>query len=179
MDTASVPRGSDAAVIGTASDADADACLELYRRVLAEDRWFITRLDEFTGTQQSQARMIRSLNEADNGRYFVARIGPRIVGVLSVQGGRVERNRHVGKLEILVDPDWRGEGIGRSLLEAAVTWARANPILQKLGLSVFEDNDRARSLYEHAGFAIEGRREGEYRESTGELRNDLLMCCWV
>ena len=68
MDSQPAPRGAEPILIGTATDADADACLDLYRRVLAEDRWFITRVEEFMGTQQSQARMIRTLNEAENGR---------------------------------------------------------------------------------------------------------------
>jgi ribosomal protein S18 acetylase RimI-like enzyme len=83
---------------------------------------------------------------------------------------------HVGRLEMYVDSTARGQGVGRCLVEAAMGWAEANPLLSKVGLSVFEDNARAVALYEHFGFVPEGRRVGEYREPTGVLRNDLLMC---
>ena len=66
-------------LIDSANDADAPIILEMYRRILAEERWMVTRLDEFTGTDEWQAKIIRKLNSSSNSRFLAARIGPRIV----------------------------------------------------------------------------------------------------
>jgi ribosomal protein S18 acetylase RimI-like enzyme len=154
---------------------DADECLELYRRVLEEGRWFITDPDEFAGTLAWQCRAIQDFQRRDNGAFFVACRGREIVGVLTLQGGHLRRMAHAAKLEVFVDSSARGLGVGRRLLQTAIDWAEAHPDLRKVGLAVFEDNARALSLYRSFGFEIEGRREGEYREPDGTLRADLLM----
>ena len=105
----------------------------------------------------------------------MARLRDSIVGVVTVEGGRIRRRRHAAVLEIFLHPDVRGCGIGRQLMELGLSWARANPRLTKLNLAVFADNRRAVALYESLGFVVEGRRLGEYRERDGTLRDDLLM----
>lgn len=59
-----------------------------------------------------------------------------------------------GELEVLfVHPDSFGCGIGRSMVEYAVSHCGVER------LYVNEDNPRAIGFYEHCGFAIAGRRE--------------------
>ena len=153
--------------------------MALYRRVLAEGRWFITHVDEFTGDVDSQTKAIRQWNAATNCRFWVARVEGQVVGAMSITGGNKDRTKHVGFIEIYVDQAARGLGVGRALMEAGAHWAEANPILRKLALHVFEDNLRAVDLYQRAGFRIEGRLEGEFQEEDGTLRNDLVMARWV
>jgi len=85
----------------------------------------------------------------------------------------------VGMIEIFVERTARGQGVGRALMEAAIHWAELNPILRKLSLHVFEDNERAVKLYKDLGFHTEGCLRGEFQEMDGTLRNDLMMayCC--
>ena len=66
-----------------------------------------------------------------------------------------ERHGHVGI--IAVDDVAEGRGIGKALLEAAGSWARTNGFRQ-LTLNVFAGNERARRLYERAGFEPETLR---------------------
>ena len=162
-------------LIDTATDSDAAAVVELYRRILAEGRWFMTHLDEFTGTDEWQAKVIREWNEEANSRFLVARMGGAVVGAMSITGGNKDRTKHVGLIEIFVDRPARGLGVGRSLMEAGIMWAERSPIVHKLALHVFEDNERAVDLYRRLGFVVEGRLIGEFQERDGTLRNDLVM----
>ena len=57
-----------------------------------------------------------------------------------------------------VDPESRGSGVGRVLLEAVIGWARARS-LARLELWVTEGNAAAIGLYERAGFYDTGRRD--------------------
>jgi RimJ/RimL family protein N-acetyltransferase len=166
-------------LVETATDRDAEDVVDLYRRVLAEGRWFITHVDEFTGDAASQTKVIRQWNSATNCRFLVARVDGMVVGAMSITGGNKDRTKHVGFIEIYVDHAARGLGVGRSLMEAGTQWAGSNPILRKLALHVFEDNLRAVDMYKRSGFRLEGRLEGEFQEVDGTLRNDLVMARWV
>jgi RimJ/RimL family protein N-acetyltransferase len=162
-------------LIANATDTDAAAVVAMYRRVLEEGEWFITYPDEFKGTSEWQAKIIREWNKESNSRFMVARMSDLIVGAISITGGNKERTHHVGMIEVFVDRSARGRGVGRALVEAAILWTEQNPILRKLALHVFEDNARAVALYADLGFKIEGRLEGEFQEMDGRLRNDLVM----
>ena len=63
--------------------------------------------------------------------------------------------------DLAVLPGYRGLGIGRQLLEAVERKARALGCC-KLTLEVLEHNDRARRVYEAAGFA-----QATYQEDAG------------
>ena len=66
--------------------------------------------------------------------------------------------------------EYRGQGIGRALLQATLAAARAGG-LRRIELTVRVDNDPARRLYESFGFVTEGlcKRhmcvEGEFVDS--------------
>lgn len=162
-------------LIDTATDSDALEVVEMYRRVLAEGRWFMTYEDEFMGTETWQAKVIREWNSESNSRFLVARLKRTIVGAMSITGGNKDRTKHVGLIEVFVDQSFRGLGVGRSLMEAGIFWAEQNPILHKLALHVFEDNERAVEMYRRLGFGVEGRLVDEFQDRDGTLRHDLVM----
>jgi ribosomal protein S18 acetylase RimI-like enzyme len=110
------------------------------------------------------------------GLYLVARLPKgRVAGLVTATVGGLERMQHAAKLEVLVDANCRGQGIGRALMEACCAWADAEPSIEKLSLSVFADNEPAIGLYQSLGFLEEGRRLREYRMSDGSYRDDVLM----
>jgi RimJ/RimL family protein N-acetyltransferase len=59
-----------------------------------------------------------------------------------------------------VAPEYRGQGIGRALLEAAVSRARQLPDLRQLTLTVVASNQAAYSLYKSCGFETFGLERG-------------------
>lgn len=72
-----------------------------------------------------------------------------------------------GEAEVLtlaVDPDARGGGVGRVLVEAALRLAEGGGA-QTMFLEVAEDNDIAIRLYEAAGFERVGKRRGYYAQA--------------
>lgn len=81
-----------------------------------------------------------------------------------------------GEAEILtigVDPQARGRGLGRLLLDAAAAHAVAGGAAA-LFLEVAEDNLPALRLYEICGFVLVGRRPGYYRRKDGAVAAHTL-----
>jgi ribosomal protein S18 acetylase RimI-like enzyme len=83
-------------------------------------------------------------------------------------------NDHVWEITgLAVHPDAQGRGAGRALLEAIAAAARERGG-RRLTLRVFAPNERARRLYERAGFRVEGILRGEFRAGD-EFVDDVLM----
>jgi ribosomal protein S18 acetylase RimI-like enzyme len=74
---------------------------------------------------------------------------------------------------LAVDPDRRGEGIGRALVEDAVAEARARGA-RRLTLRVLAPNAPARAVYAAAGFVVEGVLRAEFHLDGRDV-DDVLM----
>jgi len=89
---------------------------------------------------------------------------PNVPGLACVRDGKGEVAGFMGvvdgKIEMLfIDPTWRGQGIGRRLLEHAVQTLGATRV------DVNEQNEQAVGFYLRMGFAVEGRSD---LDSTGK-----------
>lgn len=73
--------------------------------------------------------------------------------------------------DIAVDPEYRGRGIGRTLLDRSIQEARSRGA-RSLYLEVRQSNDAARALYETAGFETVGQRADYY---SGPLEDARVM----
>ena len=159
-------------VVRPAEPRDADALVELGREVGAEpEGWLITTGNWRTGGEER--RYLKAIRRWHHAAVFVAEADGRIVGRLSIARDPHPASPHVADLGLLVAADLRGRGIGRSLLTAAVEWARAAGVT-KLELHVFPWNEPALRLYERFGFQREGVRRGHYLRA-GEEVDAILM----
>lgn len=113
----------------------------------AAQGWFTTR------------RILSHAYGNDRALYLLAWQGAEIVGELQMRVSGYERLRHDMRIALGVAPGHDNRGIGRALLQAGTSWARGNPALKRLSLSVHADNTRALALYKSLGFVEEGRRK--------------------
>jgi ribosomal protein S18 acetylase RimI-like enzyme len=93
---------------------------------------------------------------------FVAVDGARVVGWADIVPGWAHAVSHSGTLGMGVLPDYRGRGIGESLLRATLAKARARGIT-RVELMARVDNARAIRLYERMGFLREGVKRAAMR----------------
>jgi RimJ/RimL family protein N-acetyltransferase len=77
------------------------------------------------------------------------------IGWVTMRGADRARIRHQAVLGISVDRDYRGRGIGRALMAAAIAWAR-DVRLDRIELRVMTRNRAGVALYEKMGFEHEG-----------------------
>ena len=83
------------------------------------------------------------------------------VATLPVTDLSGHKHGHIGS--IAVAPEAEGRGIGKLLLAAAEEWCRHQGF-SDVTLHVYPGNERARQVYEHAGFELEWHR---FRKELG------------
>ncbi len=147
--------------------------------LLVEQTWSVAAEGRFIGAEvpfdrpRRRARLAELLAGGDS-TVLVADTspagGPGVVGYLSVSVAPYG----VADIAMLLQAGWRGRGIGRALLDAAIAWA-SSAGAHKMSLEVWPDNAAAIALYERAGFVVEGRKARHYRRRNGELWDSVLM----
>lgn len=120
-----------------------------------------------------ERRYLRALRRYPHAAVFVAEDDGQIVGRLSLARDPHSASHHVADLGIMVAAGHRRRGVGRALLEQALSWARDAGV-RKLELHVFPWNEPALQLYESFGFVREGLRRAHYRRGD-EYVDAILM----
>lgn len=90
-----------------------------------------------------------------------------------------EKMSHVATIGVGVRQHFRGQGLGRLLMERIIDWAVEDPTIHKLQLSMFAANTPAAALYQSLGFSIEGRRVRAFRHLDGAYDDEILMGKWL
>jgi RimJ/RimL family protein N-acetyltransferase len=133
--------------------------------------WLLTT--EVWRSVSDERRYLRSVRRHPDAAVYVVLDGDRIVGRLSLARDPHPASHHVADLGLMVAAGHRRRGIGRTLLEQALTWAREAGV-HKLELHVFPWNEPAIALYESFGFVREGLRRGHYLRDGAEV-DAILM----
>ena len=112
------------------------------------------------------------INTAGHPHYCAMR-GSEIVGWCNVKRNETPSRHHVGELSMGVHPDFRGQGLGRKLVQACLRECRLLNF-ERIELIVFSDNEGALHLYESFGFEIEGHLK-DFARINGESKEALAM----
>jgi L-amino acid N-acyltransferase YncA len=81
---------------------------------------------------------------------------------------------HVGELRLIVDPDHRGHGIGRTLAQHALVEALALG-LKKVVVEVIAVQEQTIAMFRSLGFDPEALLADHVRDRAGELRDLMLL----
>jgi ribosomal protein S18 acetylase RimI-like enzyme len=126
-------------------------------------------LDQMGGTQQLSAfvneNLIEGLKKHPTTKVFLAYVGEKAVGLavcflgFSTFAAKPLLNIH----DFAVDPDYRGRGIAKAMLEK-IEGTAASLGCCKLTLEVLEKNHRAKSVYQMFGF-----NQGQFAKENGGM----------
>jgi ribosomal protein S18 acetylase RimI-like enzyme len=92
------------------------------------------------------------------------------VAVLPLHGW----SSHVGEVRVIVDPDHRGQGIGRALARHAVFQALELG-LTKMVVEVVADQEATIGMFRSLGFDPEALLSDHVRDQAGELRDLMVL----
>lgn len=113
---------------------------------------------EFTGEDDE---WIKEWNESNNSCIFIAEKEGKMTGICCVNlyGFESDKGIVLWIREVAVDPQYQGQGIGRSLLTYAIKWGRESGAKRSF-LACDVENYRGIKLYESLGYIrAEGRGE--------------------
>jgi RimJ/RimL family protein N-acetyltransferase len=98
-----------------------------------------------------------------------------LVGVVGLEGRyRVKERHNATVIGMVVHPQWQGEGIARQLMTVLMEFARQQPELVQIDLTVTQGNAPAQHLYELCGFVVYGVRPKAIRVD-GQYFSKVLM----
>ncbi|MFT7722567.1 MAG: GNAT family N-acetyltransferase [Roseateles sp.] len=119
------------------------------------------------------AAWMRALDEGELAS-LVARADGRMVGCTAIFTDALSWSRHVGELRVLLDPAWRGRGLGRVLMQECFVQALALG-LTKLVAQMTTDQRAAIAVFEELGFRAEALLSRHVRDRDGALHDLVLM----
>jgi len=115
--------------------------------------------DAFVSSPEERAAMPvswwakRAADHEGKSVAFGAFVGDQLVGTVAVEFSSKPKTKHKTLLiGLYVLESWRGKGIGRQLVSAAIERAEASPGVLIITLTVTEGNAPAIALYESVGF---------------------------
>lgn len=132
-------------------------------------------------TLQDLEKWYEDTRNSQNGYLFGVRdLKGELLGYVELDG--ILWNQRNGWLSIAIGGDFQGQGYGKEAMETLLRFAFDELNLHRVQLTVFENNERAISLYESLGFTKEGaHREFLYRDgkSYDMLLYGLLRREWA
>jgi len=135
-----------------AGPGDAADIHQLERKLFPHDAWSKHTIEAELAHPDSYYLVLRDDESHDLVGYGGLRASTSIGGAGDIQ-------------TMAVDSRYQGQGLGRVLLEALVTEAKARNI-EEIFLEVRADNEVAKGLYARAGFREIARRPGYYQPGS-------------
>jgi RimJ/RimL family protein N-acetyltransferase len=126
---------------------------------------------------ESSVRQFVMENIIRQNPQFVALDGERVVGWIDITIPTLEGFEHTGRLGMGMLRPYRGQGIGKRLLDRALDAARARGV-ERVELEVYALNTPAVRLYEKAGFVAEGTKR-RARKLEGEYEDMIFMALFL
>ncbi len=142
--------------------------IECFRQAVgsvAREKLFLAFLD--TPSFEMSKEFVET-NIRESWPHLIAISNQKVIGWCDITGSNRHACKHLGTLGIGVIKDYRGQGIGRALIEQALSLAKSRH-LTRIELSVREDNEKALALYQKMGFYVEGKHinslliDGDYK----------------
>jgi GNAT superfamily N-acetyltransferase len=171
--TRSLPSGK-TITLRSAFPEDAQSVLEYVRGFVYDAQYVPLVEGEFNLTIEQEEALLQSYIDRDNCVFIIALCDGKIVGNLNLEGHSRQILRHTAMLGMGTLLDWRGFGIGKFLMEEALTWAKGNKVLEQIWLEVYEEHEVARKLYRDMGFIECGRIPNKFK-FKGKYSTEIKM----
>ncbi|MDO4451568.1 MAG: GNAT family protein [Lachnospiraceae bacterium] len=135
---------------------DAKEIVDFYNYVGGETSFLSFEKDEYPLDVEAQKESIKETNESPINTMLLAIVDGKIVGIGTISSSHKIKSRHSGELGIVVVQEYQGKGIGSSIIQQLIDWAKGNGVTTRIQLDTRTDNELAVKLYQKFGFEIEG-----------------------
>ena len=143
-------------VIRPAREGDAEAMVAYMTALTAENLDTISV--RYPPSLEDEREFVLRSKVSERILILLAFAGETLVGMLDLSAGQRPSDRHAGRFGMSVAKAWRGKGVGRRLLAAAIEETRGWPGFCRIELECAPWNAPAIALYESLGFVLEATR---------------------
>ena len=136
------------------TEEDGEALWVLRLRALTDNpEAFATTYEETLAS--GRERLLEGLRQEES--FYVGACEHGLIGMVYFRREEGLKNRHKGRiLSMYVQPESRGQGLGKVLLQEVTAQVRQLVGVEQLHLTVVTTNVAARSLYHSMGFEVYG-----------------------
>lgn len=134
---------------------DAKALLDYKKHVYDESEFLSRASEEYNYSVEEEVQGIEKINATENALTWLALEDEKVVGCLNIRPDTLSRLKHSASIGVSVRKAYRGQGIGKALMNKAIAFFEEST-LHRLELTVVRENDRAVTLYKKLGFEEEG-----------------------
>lgn len=167
-------KNGQAATFRSPSPEDASAMLAFLKKTAAETDYLIRYPEECLTDGKAEEDFLCGICQSETNMMILCEVDGAMIGNCHLWYTPRIKLRHRGEVAIALLKQYWGLGIGSAMFEEMVAQAKRWE-LEHLSLSYIEGNDRARGLYEKAGFREVARIPDVYRLKDGSMRQDIWM----
>ena len=154
---------------------DAGSMLEYMKTMLGETPFLLRTPEEFNYTAEEEAAILTRRRDDPRSLMLLAILDGQIIASADVcSHGAKSRLMHRSELGISVRKDYWRQGIGSTLMERLIAFAKQSGY-EQIELTVESKNRRALALYLKYGFMVYGTRPHGMKYPDGSYDNDYLM----
>jgi ribosomal protein S18 acetylase RimI-like enzyme len=149
-----MPEHSAGISIRALTEHDTEAFLALKHRGLSTDpEAFVASLEDDASSYPEEVRERLRRASVASGDIVLGACAPHLIGIIAIAQDKRTKRQHKADLHgMYIVPEFRGRGLGKTLLTTALARARHIPGLEEIQLIVAAHNHEAVSLYERYGF---------------------------
>ncbi|PLS15391.1 GNAT family N-acetyltransferase [Bacillus sp. M6-12] len=156
---------------------DAEDYVRLRLKALQESPEAFAVTYEETKANQNFLEVTRSrLALGENGFTIGAFEGKLLAGVMTIVRENHRKMHHKSSLfAVYTDPEFRGRGLAKELLQQAIIEARKLNGMEQINLTVNCNNEAAKNLYLSAGFTIFGTEKRAMKDGDIYWDEDYMV----
>lgn len=157
--------------LAVAEPADAAKVLSLLRLLQVESKMFsVTKGFEQLTVAEEQHNLAQINNTTDN-LILLAWDQDEPIGIATV--ARTSSEQRTGEVGIAIQKNYWHQGLGTAMMDEIVNWGQNFSSLDKLTLTVVDNNINAIKLYQKVGFTIIAKPK--VNDAHGTILPALLM----
>lgn len=164
------------ALLRSPKNEDVEGVLR-YLQISAGETEFILRYPEECGRYdaESEEKLFAQKNESQNEAMLVCLVDGKIAGNCEILVYKKLKQKHRATIALALLSEYWNQGIGTKMISELIRIAKKFEDVIQIELEFIEGNERARRLYEKAGFRITGVRPNAIRLKNGTLLNEYMM----
>lgn len=166
-----VLRNGTKAALKPMTEHDAGALLRFFLKIPSEDRYYLK--EDVTAPTVTQ-RWAREL-DYDRTLPLLAWVDGHVVADATLHRQRAGARRHVGEVRILVDPEYRNQGLGTTMMRELATIANDSGLELLTFEAVAEKEDAAIASAKFIGFIPSGVLRGHAKDPDSHPRNLVML----